>query len=153
VLMSARAQKVSLSADTLPSFVEQLGRSLAPEAHEAALLGMLRGDVTRAQITQLLRSGQGSKAVDHLDALRSSGDADAAFLRVAVMLSEGRMAPADAEAHLAQALVSDPAHEGLRVLLAEVRTALRGADAGLATLESVQSPQRGTLVGQALSSA
>jgi len=153
VQSAARKAGVTLSADTLPSFVEKLALSLPPSSHEAKLLTVLQSEVTRAQVRQLLRSGAGKKALAHLDELRSSWDGDAVFLHVAVMLSQGAMTPAEAEESLAQALALEPEHEGLRVLLAEVQTFLRGAEVGLATLAAAGGALRGTLLVQALASA
>jgi tetratricopeptide (TPR) repeat protein len=156
VQSEARSQGVTLSAETLPSFVEKLSKRLSPSSPEADLLAVLRGEVALARVRQLLRSGEAKEAVKHLDELRSVGSGDAAFLSVAVMLSQGDISLERAEETLKEALAKEPAHEGLHVLLAEVQTSLRGADAGLATLQAAGGAggaQRGKLLGQALASA
>jgi hypothetical protein len=149
---AARVNGASLDAETLPTVMEQLLSRVAPGSMEFELLAVLRIDIALVQIRRMVCSGNWSGAYQLLQTLPSTEGGDAAFLRAAVALGLQDEPIADVEGFLARALANDPSHEGLRVLLAEVRTFLRGADVGLATLTSPGTAPPGRLTGQALAS-
>lgn len=138
-------------APKLRTLVANLSREAGPDG--AAWLALLEADFALSLARERLTEGKLTAAQAALGALRWSADPDVAALQAAVHLCAGDKPLAEVEAELVRAAKAAPANALLRVLVAEVAIAARGAAAGVEVLEGARSAVTGTLVERALASA